>query len=99
MSMEEIIEKYKRTERRHSDVRLFGGYDFVYVNPSGALLAMAEWAREQSISFTQWVKKNYESSTSPDIWYSFARVKGEVVIDKEYTTEELYNLFIQAQQP
>lgn len=60
--------------------------------------AQSQWnAKINAIAFAQWLMKNYESSTRYNIWYSFKKEKGTVTVDQEYTTEQLYELFIHSQ--
>lgn len=56
--IEKLIEKHKTTERRQSNSRLFGGYDFDYIDLHNAKLMMEEYASQSSSPLREdgWVK-------------------------------------------
>ena len=67
MTQDEIIEKHKSVERRQSDHRLFGGYDFEYLNKHGAAKAMDEWADRVALDFAKWLEENTTTIREPKI--------------------------------
>lgn len=84
---EEIIESHKSVERRQSDSRMFGGYDFEYLNKTAAGLAMDEYAKEQSIAFAKWITEgDLKMVLKNDIWSS-------IKYREQYPTHHLYELF------
>ncbi len=60
-----------------------------------ALIAMDSWSKQQAIAFAEWTQKNFYEQDDEGLWYKWANRSRES--DQSYTTEELYNLFLQSQ--
>jgi hypothetical protein len=60
MTKQQIIEINKTVERRQSDRRMYGGYDFEYLDTLSAGVAMDEWASQFAYDFAKFLEEHTE---------------------------------------
>lgn len=93
MTKEEIINKYAFVERRESDFGQAPAYDFKYLAYGNAEKAMDEYAKQQAIAFAEWAFKD----DNPFVEGSNGRWIQQSGNSSSWSTEELYNIFIEQQ--
>jgi hypothetical protein len=69
--------------------------EFLGDNLGNVYKAMDIYSKQQAIAFAEWTQKNYFEQDDDGFWYKWMLRSKE---EQTYTTEQLYQLFLQSQK-